>query len=72
MPEPRWVMAAGTCAVSGGIAEGAYSCGHGLDGVLPVDLYLPGCPPNPAAIIHALMMFLGRLPQRLRGGQIGE
>ena len=72
MPEPRWVMAAGTCAVSGGVAEGGYSCGHGLEGVLPVDVYLPGCPPNPAAIIHALMMFLDRVPQRVRGGQLAE
>jgi Ni,Fe-hydrogenase III small subunit/ferredoxin len=72
MPEPRWVMAIGTCAVSGGIAEGGYSCGHGLDGVLPVDVYLPGCPPNPAAIIHALMMFLERMPQRVKGGQLGQ
>ena len=47
MAEPRWVMAVGTCAVSGGIAEGGYACGHGLDGVIPVDVYLPGCPPNP-------------------------
>ena len=72
MPEPRWVMAVGTCAVSGGIAEGGYSCGHGLEGVLPVDVYLPGCPPNPAAIIHALMMFLDRLPQRVKGGRLVE
>jgi Ni,Fe-hydrogenase III small subunit/Pyruvate/2-oxoacid:ferredoxin oxidoreductase delta subunit len=72
MPEPRWVMAAGTCAVSGGVAEGGYACGRGLDGVLPVDLYLPGCPPNPAAIIHALLMFLDRMPQRVRGGQLVE
>jgi Ni,Fe-hydrogenase III small subunit/ferredoxin len=72
MPEPRWVMAIGTCAVSGGIAEGGYSSGHGLDGVLPVDVYLPGCPPNPAAIIHALMMFLERMPQRVKGGQLGQ
>jgi Ni,Fe-hydrogenase III small subunit/ferredoxin len=72
MPEPRWVMAIGTCAVSGGIAEGGYSCGHGLDGVIPVDVYLPGCPPNPAAIIHALLMFLDRMPQRVKGGQLGE
>jgi Ni,Fe-hydrogenase III small subunit/ferredoxin len=72
MPEPRWVMAAGTCAVSGGVAEGGYACGHGLDGVLPVDLYLPGCPPNPAAIIHALLMFLDRMPQRVRGGRLVE
>ena len=47
MPEPRWVMAVGTCAVSGGIAGGGYACGNGLDGVLPVDVFLPGCPPNP-------------------------
>ena len=72
MPEPRWVMAAGTCAVSGGIAEGGYACGHGLDGVLPVDIYLPGCPPNPAAIIHALLVFLDRVRQRARGGQLVE
>ena len=72
MPEPRWVMAIGTCAVSGGIAEGGYSSGHGLDGVLPVDVYLPGCPPNPAAIIHALMMFLERVSQRVSGGQLDQ
>jgi Ni,Fe-hydrogenase III small subunit/Pyruvate/2-oxoacid:ferredoxin oxidoreductase delta subunit len=70
MPEPRWVMAVGTCAVSGGIPGGGYACGTGLEGVLPVDLYLPGCPPNPAAIIEALLMFLDRTPQRLRRGQI--
>jgi len=39
--------------------------------VLPVDLYLPGCPPNPSAILQALLMFLDRTPQRVRGGQIG-
>jgi len=72
MPQPRWVMAVGTCAVSGGIAEGGYACGHGLDGVFPVDVYLPGCPPNPAAIIEALLMFLDRAPQRAKGGRIGE
>ncbi len=72
MPQPRWVMATGTCAVSGGIAEGGYACGHGLDGVIPVDVYLPGCPPNPAAIIEALLMFLDRAPQRVQGGRIAE
>jgi Ni,Fe-hydrogenase III small subunit/Pyruvate/2-oxoacid:ferredoxin oxidoreductase delta subunit len=70
MPEPRWVMAAGTCAVSGGVAEGCYTCGHGLEGVLPVDLWLPGCPPNPAAMIEALLMFLDRMPQRVEGGRV--
>lgn len=69
MPEPRFVMAVGTCAVSGGTNGGGYACGNGLDGVLPVDVYLPGCPPNPPAIIHALLMLLERMPQRIRAGQ---
>ena len=70
MPAPRWVMAVGTCAVSGGVAGGGYACGNGLEGVLPVDLYLPGCPPNPAAIIEAFLMFLDRIPPKLRGGRL--
>ncbi|OCC05450.1 NADH:ubiquinone oxidoreductase [Labrys sp. WJW] len=70
MPEPRWVMAVGTCAVSGGLPAGNYACGSGLEGILPVDVYLPGCPPNPAAVIQALLMFLDRVPQRVRGGHV--
>jgi len=70
MPQPRWVMAAGTCAVSGGIAGGGYACGHGVEGLLPVDVYLPGCPPNPAAFIQALLMLLERSPQRVQGGRL--
>lgn len=70
MPEPRWVMAVGTCAVSGGISGGNYACRSGLEDVLAVDVYLPGCPPNPAAIMEALLMFLDRAPQRAGGGQI--
>jgi len=70
MPEPKWVMAMGTCAVSGGVAAGGYSSGNGLEGVLPVDVYLPGCSPNPAAIIHALLMLLERAPQRVHNGQL--
>jgi Ni,Fe-hydrogenase III small subunit/ferredoxin len=72
MPGPRWVMSVGTCAVSGGVAGGGYACGNGLEGVLPVDLYLPGCPPNPAAMIEALLMFLDRAPQRVKGGHLVE
>lgn len=77
MPEPRLVMACGTCAVCGGVAEGGYACGRGLDdpkldGMLPVDLWLPGCPPNPAAIIEGLLVLLGRIPQRVRGGRLQQ
>lgn len=72
MPEPRFVMAVGTCAVSGGTNGGGHACGRGADEILPVDIYLPGCPPNPAAIIHALLMLLRRMPQRVSGGRIAE
>lgn len=70
MPEPKWVIATGTCAVSGGVSGGNYASGNGLDEVLPVDIYLPGCPPNPAAIIHALLMVLHRAQQRMKGGRL--
>ena len=63
-------LATGTCAVCGGVAEGGYAGGSGLEGVLPVDLWLPGCPPNPAAMIEAFLMFLDRAPQRMKGGRI--
>jgi len=72
MPAPRWVMAFGTCAVSGGIAGGGYACSNGLEDILPVDLYLPGSPPNPAAIIESLLMFLDRVPQRVREGRVHD
>jgi Ni,Fe-hydrogenase III small subunit/formate hydrogenlyase subunit 6/NADH:ubiquinone oxidoreductase subunit I len=72
MPDPRFVMAIGTCAVSGGVNGGGHACGRGVEEVLPVDIYLPGCPPNPAAIIQALLMLLRRGPQRVRGGKIVE
>ena len=73
MPEPRWVMAVGTCAVSGGVAGGGYACGNGLEGVLPVDLYLPGCPPNPAAMIEALAdVSRSRAAAAAKGGRLVE
>lgn len=72
MPEPKWVMAVGACAISGGASGGGYSCEHGLEGILPVDLYLPGCPPNPAAIIHALLMLVNRASQRVVEGHYAQ
>lgn len=69
MPEPRWVMALGTCATGGGTNGGGYASHQGLDGILPVDVWLPGCPPNPAAIIEALLMLLRRRPQHVHGGR---
>jgi Ni,Fe-hydrogenase III small subunit/formate hydrogenlyase subunit 6/NADH:ubiquinone oxidoreductase subunit I len=60
-PEPRLVVAVGACGCSGGIFGQNYASLGGVDKVIPVDVYIPGCPPNPYALLHGILMAIGRL-----------
>jgi NADH-quinone oxidoreductase subunit B len=55
MPEPKYVIAMGACAISGGPFKQGYNVLKGIDRYLPVDVHIPGCPPRPEALIHAIM-----------------
>ena len=65
MPDPKIVVALGACGSSGGIFHDAYSTWGGVDKIIPVDVYIPGCPPHPAGIIYGLATALGILEQKV-------
>jgi formate hydrogenlyase subunit 7 len=66
MPDPRLVVAVGACACTGGIFGPSAFARGGLAEVLPVDSYIPGCPPSPLTLIHGLLLALDRAEPRLR------
>src|SRR5262245_45103619 len=61
MPEPRLVVAVGACGCSGGIFGVNYASLGGVDQVIPVDVYIPGCPPNPFSLLHGILVAMGKL-----------
>ena len=61
MPEPKFVVAVGSCATSGGVFQGCYNVRGGIDAVIPVSAYVPGCPARPEAIIDGVAKLLASL-----------
>jgi len=64
MPAPRLVVAVGACGCSGGIFGHSYASIGGVDKVVPVDVYIPGCPPNPHALLHGILLAIGRMAEK--------
>ncbi|MDE3067772.1 MAG: NADH-quinone oxidoreductase subunit B family protein [Verrucomicrobiota bacterium] len=69
VPEPRLVVAVGACGCSGGIFGVNYATRGAVDAVIPVDVYIPGCPPNPWALLHGILLAMGRWPEKADRGR---
>jgi NADH-quinone oxidoreductase subunit B len=82
MPEPKYVIAMGACAISGGPFKQGYNVLKGIDRYIPVDVHIPGCPPRPEALLHALITLQKKIeadalvgenrPRHLDENQAGE
>jgi NADH-quinone oxidoreductase B subunit len=64
MPDPKFVIVLGSCGLTGGVFHGSYNVAGGVDEIIPVDAFIPGCPPRPEAIIFGIMTLLESLKKR--------
>jgi len=67
MPQPKWCISMGACASTGGIFD-TYTMSQGIDTVVPVDVYVPGCPPRPEGLLYALLM----IQEKIKGESIAD
>ncbi|NMA68319.1 MAG: NADH-quinone oxidoreductase subunit B [Desulfitobacterium sp.] len=74
MPEPKWVIAMGSCASAGGPFVDSYSMTTGVDKIVPVDVYIPGCPPRPESLVYGLLQLKYKVmhPDKVRLMQHGK